>query len=651
MYGGASPTRRSSESRHNEDTVTDPGRAVFLSYASQDAEAAHQLCDALRGAGVEVWFDQSELRGGDAWDASIRRQIKTCALFIPVISRSTHARDEGYFRLEWKLAVDRSHLMAADRPFLVPVVVDDTPEQDERVPDRFRELQWMRLPGGRDSAAFVERVRRLLSLEPSTPTAPSAPSSALPRLSTDGASTRLMPPTSRSFVPWIVGGLLILGTGYFVADKVLTSKRALPAPQVPANVVPYSVEDRRMTFALLPLQGAADDPTAQKVANATGEVVFKSLDKNHEWVRLAPRDSVERAQRQFSTLRDLARALGVHFLMRGTVARASSGYDTTLFVVDGETEHVLGSGSVPIPVNALVPRWNDEIDEATGLLVYYGLQVEVERARSKPVSALDVRDLAFRAFIDWGNTGMANDPKGAYTGAEDLLNRALALAPDDPLTLRLTAKINLCDCVEAWSTNVAEQQAIGETAVDRYLLTHPAHPGMLFEKASIYELRGRYQDALVILDSLLSHNPQYFEAMMGKATTLLKLGRPKDALAPATDAYNRHKDRSWEAALLAAVNYELTNYAEAARLAQQAAAEMSKTELSNPNSGSVRLTLIAAAAHLHDHAAIKSALADLANAAPGLTSITAVRKWMHPQADLYGYEPLFDGLRLAGLPD
>jgi hypothetical protein len=45
--------------------VTDPGNAV--SYASEDAEAAFKICTALRTAGIEVWFDQSELRGGDAW--------------------------------------------------------------------------------------------------------------------------------------------------------------------------------------------------------------------------------------------------------------------------------------------------------------------------------------------------------------------------------------------------------------------------------------------------------------------------------------------------------------------------------------------------------------------------------------------------------
>jgi hypothetical protein len=96
-----------------------PARAAFLSYASQDAKAAARICDALRAAGIEVWLDQSELRGGDAWDRQIRRQIHDCALFIPLISQHSQERLEGYFRLEWKLAVDRSHRMAAERSFIV----------------------------------------------------------------------------------------------------------------------------------------------------------------------------------------------------------------------------------------------------------------------------------------------------------------------------------------------------------------------------------------------------------------------------------------------------------------------------------------------------------------------------------------------------
>ncbi len=124
-------------------------KAVFLSYASQDAEAARRLSDALRAAGLDVWFDQSALRGGDAWDASIRRQIKECALFVPVISANTQAREEGYFRREWNLAVNRTLDMADDKAFLLPVVIDATIDANARVPEKFRDVQWTHLPARR----------------------------------------------------------------------------------------------------------------------------------------------------------------------------------------------------------------------------------------------------------------------------------------------------------------------------------------------------------------------------------------------------------------------------------------------------------------------------------------------------------------------
>jgi TolB-like protein/Tfp pilus assembly protein PilF len=152
--------------------------AIFLSYASQDADAARRICDALRAVGLDVWFDQSALRGGDAWDASIRRQIKECTLFVPVISANTQAREEGYFRREWNLAASRTLDMSEDKTFLLPVVIDATIDAKARVPEKFREVQWTHLPAGEAAAAFADRVQRLLSggtappLRVATPMAP-----------------------------------------------------------------------------------------------------------------------------------------------------------------------------------------------------------------------------------------------------------------------------------------------------------------------------------------------------------------------------------------------------------------------------------------------------------------------------------------------
>ena len=129
-------------------SLAEPAHAIFLSYASQDREAAQKICEALRAAGIEVFLDQSELRGGDVWDQKIRREIHDCALFIPLISANTASRAEGYFRLEWDLADQRTHMMSRNRVFIVPVCLDATAEAGADVPESFQRVQWTHLPGG-----------------------------------------------------------------------------------------------------------------------------------------------------------------------------------------------------------------------------------------------------------------------------------------------------------------------------------------------------------------------------------------------------------------------------------------------------------------------------------------------------------------------
>jgi hypothetical protein len=222
--------------------VTDPGRVVFLSYASQDAEAAQKICEALRAAAIEVFLDQSELRGGDAWDRQIRKQIHDCALFVPVISVHSDARHEGYFRREWKLAVDRTADMAEDVAFLLPVVIDSTADATARVPDRFREVQWTRLPGGETPPAFVERIKRLLSPELSPL---NAVSGAAPGLREPVRASRRSKPVLLAIVAVVLATL-----AYFVADKFWVSKHL--AASTAFNPPPHSI-------AVLPFANMSGD--------------------------------------------------------------------------------------------------------------------------------------------------------------------------------------------------------------------------------------------------------------------------------------------------------------------------------------------------------------------------------------------------------
>jgi len=148
-----------------------PKPTVFVSYASEDREAARLIGDALSTHGLEVWFDESELGGGDLWDQKIRKQIRECDYFMALVSAQTEARHEGYFRREWRLAVERTLDMADDHTFLLPIVIDGTLEPHARVPEKFLSVQWLKLPGGQATPSLEALCRRLVSGDAAASTA------------------------------------------------------------------------------------------------------------------------------------------------------------------------------------------------------------------------------------------------------------------------------------------------------------------------------------------------------------------------------------------------------------------------------------------------------------------------------------------------
>jgi tetratricopeptide (TPR) repeat protein len=299
----------------------------------------------------------------------------------------------------------------------------------------------------------------------------------------------------------------------------------------------------------------------------------------------------------------------------------------------------------------LTPRWRDDIDDALNELVDAAVQAEFRYAANKPDGGLDVRDLTLRAWAAWsGHRGA--EAKIGYQQSTTLLRRALDQSPDDRLANFLVADFNLCDCIMGWSTNVEEQKAIGAAALERYLAMDPNNAIMLIDKANLFQLRGRYDESLIIVDSLLQQDAENFEALWSKAEDLLHLGRAAEAL-PIADALiarsaNRHQSLK---SLGAAAHYPVGDYATASRLAQSAAAQMSEAALRSPLTGPVRLTMAAAEAHPGHLDRAHLALSDFSASVPNVTTIAAIRKWMYPTTNLAGSELLFDGLRLAGVKD
>jgi TolB-like protein len=528
-----------------------PTGAVFLSYASQDAEAAQKICDALRGAGVEVWFDKSELRGGDAWDRRIREQIHDCRLFIPVISANSERRDEGYFRREWALAADRTRDMAHKKAFLVPVVIDGTPERGSSVPDKFHELQWTRLPGGETPPAFVERVRRLLL--PEAPTARPAATAVTAASTPERAQSGSVLETWR-FRPalWAIGVLLTLALSYLAVDKLWLSKRIAAT----ANGATPSATTPEKSIAVLPFVDLSEKHDQEYFADGMAEEILNLLVKVPD-LKVVGRTSSFQFKGKTGDLRQIGTVLGAAYVVEGSVRRSGDHLRVTAQLIDtrdgthrwSETYDRAGSDTLKI---------QEEI--ATGLV--RALQLEVAGSSFLKGRVLPSNNEVYDTYLRGSHALNRFDQPGMdeavahfrhalvldplFVPAAEQLARTLCDQPSFGFVpprvgfeqarvaanaaLKLDARSAIAHAVLGcvafwydWDWPVAEEEVKTAMAQD------PNDPFVLVTAADERIAIGHWLESLTLCKSALSRDPLLATVYESSAWALVALGRFSEA--------------------------------------------------------------------------------------------------------------------------
>ena len=499
--------------------------AVFLSYASQDAEAAQKICDALCAAGIEVWFDRSELRGGEAWDRQITKQIRECSLFVAVVSSHTDERSEGYFRREWRAAVERMRDMADDRSFLVPVAIDSTREDSARVPDRFREFQWIRLPKGETPPAAVERIQRLLST--TTALKPSHEPGGVqnrPETARDkGASPDRHKPRWLSPALVLLALLLLAGGIYFALDRFVLSKHY-------ASISPVAGEK---SIAVLPFVDMSEKHDEEYFADGMAEEVLNLLAQVPA-LRVPGRTSSFYFKGKQATLAEIAKTLGVAHVLEGSVRRAGTTIRVTVQLIRADNGYHLWSKSYDRDLQDVLKVQDDIAQSVVGALKVSLLGTQPPRAaptvdpeayrlylaahalrvggrggtqqgidylrtaiKLDPTFALAHAELAATIAGDFASTGVLLYPTAlaeAHAGADE----AIRLDPQLPLAHIALARLFF---QVAWNWDA------GEAEISKALALEPGNAEANRMVGYFATTRGQFDEAIELLKKAASLDP------------------------------------------------------------------------------------------------------------------------------------------------
>jgi TolB-like protein len=228
--------------------------------------------------------------------------------------------------------------MTGNKAFLLPVVIDDTREDDENVPDRFKDVHWTRLPGGETPPVFVERVRHLVSPEPSQgQTTTMLPTGAL---STATPSMRERVPATRRWKSALAVIVAVVGSGalaYLAFDKFSKHPPSpLTPPAVATGAAPTAFAPPPHSIAVLPFVNMSGDKEQEYFSEGLTEELLNSLTRIND-LQVAARTSSFSFQGEHPDITTVAHKLNVASVLEGSVRRSASTMRITAQLVNGAT--------------------------------------------------------------------------------------------------------------------------------------------------------------------------------------------------------------------------------------------------------------------------------------------------------------------------
>jgi len=519
---------------------------LFLSYARADEPFARKLATALEQAGFTIWWD-AMIEGGAAFGRSIAEALERADAVLVLWSKTSIDSD-------W---VKDEAAQGRDRHRLIPLAIDGTPP-----PLGFRQYQTIDLShwnGRRTAPQFASLERAVAAALGQKPAAQAAQAGVDRRDLLIGGSA--------------AAAIAVGGGAWLLWDREI--RRSGEA----------------LSIAVLPFRNLSGDRAQDYFADGLTDEVRTALTRISELQVLAGTSTEEATGKDNPKV--IASALGVGFLLNGSVQRAGEMVRIAIDLVDGRTGFSRWSQSVDRKLTDIFAVQSDIARLVAGAMSIQVATAEPAPGGTRNVSAYEnylqgralfnlARDeTSDRAALTHFEMAIAEDPKFAlayaarsralmviagehadvselkplYSEAIVAARQSVGLAPDlaeGHLALGYAMFAGKMDIRGAWpsyerayrlghgNADIALLYALycsragrpdeAKKAVERAVLLDPLNPRAFRAQGSVAYAARRFADALPPLQRALQLNPKMTFAHSLAGNALLGLGRTADAI-------------------------------------------------------------------------------------------------------------------------
>jgi adenylate cyclase len=427
-----------------------------------------------------------------------------------------------------------------------------------------------------------------------------------------------------------------------IAAPVRAYRAGLPGtdPRAPAasSALAAAKPADRPSLAVLPFNNLSGDSEQEYFADGIVEDLVSALSR-FRWLLVIARNSTFVYKGKAVDVRQVARELGVRYMLEGSVRKAGSRVRIVAQLIDAPGGTHIWSHRYDRDLSEVFDLQDEITQQITAALAPEITAAEIARVQRQRPDSLDSWDAYVRAL-----PLMREHTREANRGATELLEKAIRLSPGYAAAF---ARLSGCRTQAAYYDWDGQRDACISEALDlgrRAQALDPEEPLALDALASAYQISGDLENAATLARRAIVLSSACTAAYGTLITSLAFLGRWKEALEVFADSERtspRDPDRSSRLMGLTIAHFVAGHYADVV--------ESAKDYVSlRPNWYGGYVYLAAANALSGNLEAANAAVRKLLQLRPDMT-LAGMRKQVmlrHPP----DAEKLLEGLREAGLP-
>jgi adenylate cyclase len=408
----------------------------------------------------------------------------------------------------------------------------------------------------------------------------------------------------------------------------------------PATPHPTQGLPDRPALAVLPFQNMSGDVEQDYFADGIVEDIITALSRFRSFAVIA-RNSTFVYKNRAVDVRQVAKDLGVRYVLEGSVRRAGERLRIAAQLVDGISGAHLWADKFD-GVVADVFDVQDRITESVAMIVEPQIRrAEIERSRRKRPESLDAYDFYLRGLSKFYTTRLEENGE-----AYQLLTKAISIEPDFAPALANAAWVLQTRSGMGWSALTADDKSACLDFARRARAASEGDPTVLALCAAVFvHVTREYDVAMRLALNALEANPNNQMVLLCAAIVELHVGNLEDSLQHSQRALEMSPGdptAHWPMTAIAHAHMALGNYEEALQAAE-------RSQAINADFNATYWMLIAANAQLGRMGEARHWLTTFRALVPRVT-IAAIREGQ-PAKDASRMAAILEGLRLAGLDE